>query len=131
MDAEQGRRPPPGAITVEREGTGGWVLCLRGDVDTAVATRFTSSRERQRIVIDAIDAGSVTFICSSGLALLLNCAEASFAAGRRPVLRAASYPVDRALRMAGIDDVFPRPEADEGPLPHGGSAAGPSGASQD
>jgi anti-anti-sigma factor len=108
MDAEQGQRPAAGAITVEPEGSDRWVLCLRGDVDTAVATRFTTSRERQRVVIDAIDAGSVTFISSSGLALLLNCAEASVAAGRRPVLRAASYPVDRALRMAGIDDVFPR-----------------------
>jgi anti-anti-sigma factor len=112
MDAEQGGRPPAGAITVEREGADGWVLCLRGDVDTAVAARFSSARERQRVVVDAIDAGSVTFISSSGLALMLLCIEASAAAGRRPVLRAASQPVDRALQLAGIDDVFTRPDAD-------------------
>ena len=112
MDAEQSGRSAAGAITVEREGAERWVLCLRGDVDTAVATRFTNARERQRVVVDAIDAGSVTFISSSGLALMLLCIEASLAAGRRPVLRAASRPVDRALQLAGIDDVFVRPEAD-------------------
>jgi anti-anti-sigma factor len=111
MDAEQERRPPAGAITVEREGDDCWVLCLRGDVDTAVATRFTSSQQRQRVVVDAIDAASVSFISSSGLALLLLCIEASLAAGRRPVLRAASHQVNRALQLAGINDVFPRPEA--------------------
>ena len=105
MDAEQGRPPPPGAITVEREDADRWVLCLRGDVDTAVATRFASSQGRQRVVVDAIDAGGVTFISSSGLALMLLCAEASVAAGRHPVLRAASRPVDRALELSGIDTV--------------------------
>jgi anti-anti-sigma factor len=101
--------PPAGTITVEREGPDRWVLCLTGDVDTAVATRFTSAQGRQRVVVDAIDAGGVTFISSSGLALLLLCAEASLAAGRQPVLRAASHQVDRALRLAGVDSVFPRP----------------------
>jgi anti-anti-sigma regulatory factor len=101
------------------------VLCLRGDVDTAVATHFTSAHGRGRVAVDAIDAGTVTFICSSGLALLLTCAEASLAAGRHPMLRAASRPVDRALRMAGIDSVFLRPEPD--PAQPGGSAEGGSG----
>jgi anti-anti-sigma regulatory factor len=115
MDAEPGLRPAAGAITVEIEGADRWVLCLRGAVDTAVATRFTSSRGRERVVVDAIDAGSVTFISSSGLALMLLCIEASVAAGRNPVLRAASRPVDRALQLAGIDDAFRRPEPAEGP----------------
>lgn len=110
MDAYPGPRPPAGSITIEHEGAERRVLCLSGDVDTAVATWFTSSQGRQRVAVDAIDAGTVTFICSSGLALLLTCVEASLAAGRRPMLRAASHQVDRALRMAGIDSVFPRPE---------------------
>jgi anti-anti-sigma factor len=124
MDAYQGPRPPAGSVTIEREGADRRVLWLRGDVDTAVATRFTSSQRGARVAVDAIDAGTVTFISSSGLALMLMCAEASVAAGRRPVLRAASHPVDRALRMAGIDSVFPRPEPETGPAPHAGSAAG-------
>jgi anti-anti-sigma regulatory factor len=62
----------------------------------------------------------VTFISSSGIALMLLCAEASVAAGRRPVLRAASHQVDRALRLAGVDGVFPRPEREESPAPQAG-----------
>jgi anti-anti-sigma factor len=118
------RRPPAGSITIEREGADRRVLWLRGDVDTEVATRFTSSQGRRGPVVDAIDAGGVTFISSSGLALLLICVEASRAAGRHAMLRAASHPVDRGLRMAGIDRVFPRPEPAEAPAPHGGSGAG-------
>ena len=112
MDAYPGPRPPAGSITIEHEGADRRVLRLRGDVDTEVATRFTTAQRRQRPVVDAIDAGGVTFISSSGLALMLMSMEASLAAGRHPMLRAASHPVDRALRMAGIDSVFPRPEPD-------------------
>ena len=119
MDAYAGPRPPAGSITIEREGADRRVLWLRGEVDTAVATRFTTAHGRDRVAVDAIDAGTVTFICSSGLALLLTCVETSFAAGRQPLLRAASHQVDRALRMAGIDSVFPRPET----AGHAGSAA--------
>jgi anti-anti-sigma regulatory factor len=123
MDADQGRQRVAGAITIEREATDRWVLYLRGDVDTAVATRFTSSQGRQRVVVDAIDAGDVTFISSSGLALMLLCVEASVAAGRHPLLRAASRPVDRALQLSGIEAAFPRPEPGEPPPePEGGPA---------
>jgi anti-anti-sigma factor len=115
MDAWEGPRPPVGTITIEREGPDRSVLCLRGDVDTAVATRFTSSRGRERVVVDAIDAEDVTFMSSSALALMLTCVEASVAAGRHPVLRTASHQVDRALRLAGIESVFTRPAPDPGP----------------
>ena len=126
MDADQALRPPAGAITIEPEGADRRVLRLRGDVDTAVATRFSASQRRERVPVDAIDAGDVTFISSSGIALMLLCAEASLAAGRRPVLRAASHQVDRALRLAGIDAVFPRPEPDaRTPPPEGGATGKP------
>jgi anti-anti-sigma regulatory factor len=125
MDVDEALQPPAGAISIEREGADRWVLRLRGAVDTAVATQFTSSQRRQRVVVDAIDAGSVTFICSTGLAFMLLCAEASLAAGHQPVLRAASRQVDRALQLAGIDSIFPRPEPGvEPPPPPAGSAAG-------
>jgi anti-anti-sigma regulatory factor len=130
MDTYQGLRPPAGFITIELEGADRRVLCLRGDVDTAVATRFKSSQGRHRLVVDAIDAGAVTFISSSGLALLLLCAEASVAAGRSPLLRAASHPVNRALQLAGIDGIFARPEADRGQPPPAGNAAGGSDTGQ-
>jgi anti-anti-sigma factor len=117
------QRPPAGSITIEHENADRRVLCLRGDVDTEVATRFRSSQGRERVAVDAIDAGAVTFISSSGLALMLLCVEASRVAGRHPMLRAASRPVERALRMAGIDSVFPRPEPGADPARHGGNAA--------
>jgi anti-anti-sigma factor len=122
MNAYPGPRAPAGFITIEPEGSDRHVLCLRGDVDTAVATEFKLSQGRDRVAVDAIDAGAVTFISSSGLALMLVCVEVSQAAGRRPVLRASSRPVDRALQLAGIDSVFPRPGPDDGPLPPSGSA---------
>jgi anti-anti-sigma regulatory factor len=124
MDADQALRPPAGTITIELEDPDRRVLCLRGEVDTAVATRFANSQRRDRVVVDAIDAGTVTFISSSGLALMVMCAEASRAAGRPPVLRAASHPVDRALRTAGIDTLFPRPDTDVGGAPPAGGAGG-------
>ena len=127
MDAYPGPRSPVGSITIEREGADRQVLCLRGEVDTAVATGFTRSQGRDRVAVDAIDAGAVSFISSSGLALMLVCVEASLAAGRRPVLRAASREVDRALRLAGIDSVFPRPEPDKGSPPPAGSTASGGG----
>jgi anti-anti-sigma regulatory factor len=127
MDAYPGLRPPAGSITIEHEDADRRVLCLTGDVDTAVATRFSSSQGRERVPVDAIDAGGVTFISSSGLALMLIYVEASLAAGRQPVLRAASRQVDRALLRAGIDGVFPRPEPHRGPSPHAGSAPGGDG----
>lgn len=112
MDVWEHPRPPAGAITIEREEPDRRVLCLRGDVDTAVATQFVASRRRERVVVDAIDAEGVTFMSSSALALLVMAVEASIAAGRHPVLRAASHQVDRALRLAGIESVFTRPDAD-------------------
>ena len=114
MDASQGLRPPAGAITIESRG---------GRPAGALPARGRRHRGRdavhdlagaQRVVVDAIDAGGVTFVSSSALALLLLCAEASLAAGRHPVLRAASHQVDRALQLAGIESVFPRPEPAEG-----------------
>ncbi len=114
MGAYPGQRPLAGSITIEPDGDDRRVLCLRGDVDTAVATQFTRAQGRERVTVDAIDAGAVTFISSSGLALMILSVEASLRAGRHPVLRAASHQVDRALRQAGVESVFPRPQEDPG-----------------
>ncbi len=116
MDSDPGRLwPPAGSITIEHEEGGRRVLCLRGDVDTSVATRFRNLQGRENVLVDVIDAGDVSFISSSGLALMLLSAEASEAAGRRPLLRAASHPVVRALQLAGMEDYFPRPGAPAAP----------------
>jgi anti-anti-sigma factor len=96
----------PGAITIEDEG-GLRVLCLRGEVDSAVVARFRQEQASRPVVVDAIDAQGVSFISSTGLAVMIRCVEASLAAGAHPVLRASSHPVDRLLRMFGMDDLFP------------------------
>ena len=98
----------PGAISVETDGDR-QVLVLRGDLDAAVVVAFEQAQRAASVVVDAIDAAQVTFISSRGIAVMLLSVEASRAAGRSPVLRASSPPVDRLLRMSGIDDVFPRP----------------------
>jgi anti-anti-sigma factor len=105
--------PPAGSITIEHEEAGRRVLRLRGDVDTAVATQFRGLQGREPVVVDEVDAGDVSFISSSGIAVILLSAEASAAAGRVPVLRAASHPVRRAMQLAGIEDVLLRPEPRE------------------
>jgi anti-anti-sigma factor len=100
-------RALPGSITVEVH-DGRQVLCLVGDLDSAVVAHFKARQGREPVVVDEIDAGEVTFISSAGLALLLLCWEASVSAGRRPVLRASSRPVDRLLAMSSLDRVIVR-----------------------
>ena len=99
----------PGSIDVEYEGDRR-VLHLRGDLDCAVVARFRALQGREPVVVDAIDAAEVTFMSSTGVAVMLQCLEASGAAGRSPVLRASSRVVDRVLEMSMIDRLFARPE---------------------
>ena len=101
--------PLPGSIDIEDEGDQR-VLILRGDLDAAVVTSFRAAHQAEPVVVDAIDAAEVTFISSTGVAVMLLSVEASRAAGRSPVLRASSHVVDRILGMSGIDDVFRRPD---------------------
>ncbi len=100
--------PLPGSIAIEDEG-GRRVLFLRGELDSAVVASFEAAQRPKPVLVDAIDAGEVTFISSRGVAVMLLAVEASLAAGRSPVLRSSSPVVDRLLRMSGIDDVFRRP----------------------
>lgn len=124
MDPDRrGMWPLPGSITIEHEEAGQRVLSMRGDLDAAVMAEFSRLQGRDPVVVDAIDAGSVTFMSSTALALMVRCVEASVAAGRRPVLRSASHSVDRLLQLAGMDSVFPRPDA--GARPSRENRAGP------
>jgi anti-anti-sigma factor len=110
-EAEMDPRPEhvvlPGRITVESENDR-WVLYLRGDVDSAVVEWFRDEQRRPSVIVDAIDAGAVTFICSTALALMLRSVEESRAAGRSPVLRASSPAVDRLVQLAGLEAAFAR-----------------------
>src|SRR4051794_18462441 len=105
MDPRPERIVLPGAITIETEGDHR-VLCLRGEVDSAVVEWFRDRQRRQPVIVDAIDAGAVTFICSTALALMLRSVEESRAAGRSPLLRASSHSVDRLVQLAGLEAAF-------------------------
>ncbi|RBY83234.1 STAS domain-containing protein [Blastococcus sp. TF02A-30] len=107
-DHAGGVPPVPGSLVVEQEPAGPRVLWLRGDVDSATVARFQVEQGRAPVVVDVIDAGEVSFICSAAIAVMILAVEASAGAGRRPVLRAASRPVDRVLMLSGMSDVFPR-----------------------
>jgi anti-anti-sigma factor len=104
-------RPFPGSLTIEHEAGGQRVLRLSGDVDSAVVAEYASRQGELPVVVDVIDAGAVSFLGSAGLAVMVRCVEAAAAVGRRPILRAASGPVDRLLRVAGLETYFPRSEA--------------------
>lgn len=99
----------PGSMTVEAEGNRR-ILVLRGDIDSAVVARFTRAQGRELPAVDAIDAGDVSFLSSTGIAVLLRCSEAAVAAGReRPAFRSASPVTTRVLELAGLDvSVLPR-----------------------
>jgi anti-anti-sigma factor len=101
--------PLPGSIAIEDEGDRR-VLLLRGELDGAVVASFKAVQRAEPVVVDEIDAAAVTFISSTGVAVMLLAVEASLAAGRSPVLRASSHVVDRLLRMSGIDGLFRRPD---------------------
>src|SRR3954453_4194856 len=121
MGPHPGRlRPFVGSITIEREAGGRRVLCLSGDVDSAAVAEFRGRQGSIPVVVAGSDAGAVSFLGSAGLAVMVRYAEAGAVAGRRPVLRAASGPVDHLLRLAGMQGFFPRPE----PAPPAGGGGG-------
>ena len=105
----QGSSALPGLITVEVDGESR-ILRLQGDIDSAVVARFQAEQGRETPAVDAIDAGAVSFLSSTGIAVLVRCAEAAVAAGRGPpALRAASPVTTRVLDLAGLDvSVLPR-----------------------
>jgi anti-anti-sigma factor len=104
-------RPFPGSVTIEHEAGGRRVLCLSGDVDSTAVAEYESRQGRLPVVVDVIDAGAVSFLSSAGLAMMVRCAQAAATVGRHPVLRAASAPVNRLLRAAGVESYFPRSES--------------------
>ena len=123
MNPQAGRlRPLPGSLTIEHEPDSRDVLCLSGDIDSAVVGDFEGRQGRRPVVVDAIDAGEVTFLGSAGLAVMVRYAEAAAAVDRFLVLRAASAPVQRLIHAAGLDTYFPR----RGATPSGQKETGSS-----
>ena len=74
----------------------GRALCLAGEVDADAVEAFLDRYGREPTRIDRIDAGSVTALSSSGLALLREHLAAAQWAGR-PVTVVAGPVVERLL----------------------------------
>jgi len=66
---------------------GGRVLCLAGAVDEEVVDRFLLRYGREPARIDGLDAGSVTALSPSAVALVRDHLDAAAEAGRAVVVR--------------------------------------------
>jgi anti-sigma B factor antagonist len=95
-------RPRPGTVLLE----------VDGEIDTATAPRLqagldealdTADAEGSRVVVDLT---GVTFLASSGLAVLIGGARRVTALGGRLRLVAASRSVTRPLQVTGADALF-------------------------
>jgi anti-sigma B factor antagonist len=86
------------------------VLTVRGEVDLASAPKLAAAmtelmdRGHTRV---AVDLGSVEFIDSSGLGVLVGSLRRLRDDGGDLVLRAASPPVTRILELTGLDGLLP------------------------
>ncbi len=81
--------------------SGGGVLCLAGQVDSAAVADFVGRYGREPARVAVVDAGSVTALSPSGLEILLDHLEVAERSGRPADLR-PSPAVLRALAAAGV-----------------------------
>jgi anti-sigma B factor antagonist len=95
-------RPRPGAVLLE----------VDGEIDTATAARLQAGLDEALAAAHAEGAGvvvdltGVTFLASSGLAVLIGGARRVTALGGRLRLVAASRSVTRPLQVTGADALF-------------------------
>ena len=86
MTAGTGLRTARGLIRLLNT-SGGGVLCLAGEVDSAAVADFVRRYGREPVRVAAIDAGSVTRLSPSGLEILLDHLDVAERTGRPAVLR--------------------------------------------
>jgi anti-sigma B factor antagonist len=97
------------AVAVERPGPGTAVLRVAGEVDTLTAPRLERGVTELLATRDdrlVVDLAGVTFLASSGLAVLIRGAHAAERRGTRLRLVAGSRAVRRPLEITGSDQLF-------------------------
>jgi hypothetical protein len=101
------RHPPDGPRGVVRllNTAAGRVLCLAGEVDGVVVSSFLERYGHEPVRIDGIDAGSVTSLSASALALVRDHLDAAERAGRQVALR-GRFPRESAQAAAQAADGF-------------------------
>jgi anti-sigma B factor antagonist len=113
-------RPQPGTV----------LLQVDGEIDTLTAPRMQAGMNTALDALAATPAGAalvvdlsgVTFLASSGLAVLVDGARRATAAGRRLHVVAATRVVTRPLELTGADTLF----ATYADLPSALAAVGPA-----
>ena len=96
-----------GSISVQQE-EDGWVLHLRGDVDSSAVNRLELRRRLEELTVMAIDVRELTYLDSKALPFLLRWARRSSQAGRRAVIRGGNPAFDEMLGVMGLASTFPR-----------------------
>jgi anti-sigma B factor antagonist len=99
-----GSEPPSGAFRVVHEDAGP-VLHLLGDVDEPLVGQLRADGVDERELV-AVHVGSVGYIDSTGLSLLVRWAQSAARDGRPAVLRYASPRFRKVLDLAGISVLF-------------------------
>jgi anti-sigma B factor antagonist len=89
-------RPRPGTVLPE----------VDGEIDTATAPRLQAGLDETLDAAHAEGSTGVTFVASSGLAVLIGGARRVIAVGGRLRLVAASRSVTRPLQVTGADALF-------------------------
>lgn len=104
-------RPTPGpgelGVTFERPDAGCALLAIDGEIDTLTAGAMQRALERllaESSDVLVIDLSEVTFLASSGLAVLIRAAHQ--AGERRLRLVSAARAVRRPLEITGSDQLF-------------------------
>lgn len=97
--------PELGCITMDREGDT-QVLRLVGDIDTDAVNAFEQSGVSGGRVIDVVDLEGVTFLSSTGIALLVRQTQLARDRGDLPVLRGLTDRARRLLHITGTTALF-------------------------
>jgi anti-anti-sigma factor len=104
-----GRRPPPQRFVVLRCVGGSSRICVRGELDLAGAPELgrllAAEREAGHDLV--VDLRELTFIDSSGLAVLVWAAQSAAGSGRALRLRPPPPPVMRTFDVTGLSGLLP------------------------
>ena len=97
--------PELGTIMLDREGDTE-VLRLVGDIDTDAVIAFEHSGASDGRVISVVDLQAVTFLSSTGIALLIRQTQPARERGDLPVLRGLTDRARRLLHITGTTALF-------------------------
>jgi anti-anti-sigma factor len=102
---------PPGSIAVlQRDGER--VMVLSGEIDVHTVQTFEArtgsvgQAPSPTTPVAVVDTTAVTLIDCYGRGLLVRCTESARDAGRHPILRGLTPPVQRVLRLTGHTTLF-------------------------